>query len=30
VIVMRSGRVAGELPRAAITPEAVLNLATSG
>ena len=30
VIVMRSGHVAGELGREAITPEAVMNLATTG
>ena len=30
VLVMRSGRIAGELARKSITPEAVMNLATTG
>jgi ABC-type sugar transport system ATPase subunit len=30
VLVMRAGRIAGEFSRAAITPEAIMNLATTG
>ena len=30
VFVMRSGRIAGELARSSITPEAIMNLATTG
>jgi ribose transport system ATP-binding protein len=30
VLVMHSGRIAGELTRGSITPEAVMNLATTG
>jgi ABC-type sugar transport system ATPase subunit len=30
VLVMRSGRIAGELPRSALSPEAIMNYATTG
>ena len=30
VLVMRSGRIAGELARTSISPESIMNLATTG